>query len=639
MSTTVGTATVVVVPSMSGFSKAVSSGLSSSLNSAGAAAGKSSGIKAGAGFSSGMAVKMGAVAGMVGSVASSALSAVTSSVGDAISRVDTLNSYPKVMQQMGYGASEAQASIDKLSAGIDGLPTALDDIAANAKSIALLTGDLGGATDTALALNNAFLASGSSSADASRGMTQYTQMLSKGTVDMQSWRTLQETMGFALRETANAMGYTGESATNDLYAALQSGEVTFDQFNAKLTELNEAEGGFAETAGTASAGIQTSFSNLETAVTRNLANIIDAFNESGALSETLDGMKSAVNGIGESIMPMAQQAGEAISSLVENVQTAFGEEGLASGASALTEGIASMVSGIAQTIAEAAPSMLEAAQQLLLGIVDGIAESIPSVVEGFTALVDSVCAMLDGNGGVQMGTSFLNAVGKLALAVLQAVPEILAAVVKLIAAVVRNIVSKAGSILAAGAKMFAGLVKAAANVRAQVVAKVASVIKGAVEKVVSFVGSMREAGANLLSGIWQGISDKVSWLYDKVTSIGGGIVNAIKSALGIHSPSRVMRDLFHYVGDGMALGLKDSASGVIRSALGVADGVADALSIGAPAFAGGTYDLATTYRAYMPAASAQKAGTTVNLSLDYHAGEDANQMACDIARALRRVTA
>src|SRR5699024_10568868 len=159
-----------------------------------------------------------------------------------------------------------------------------------------------GATETTLALNNAFLASGSSSADASRGLNQYTQMLSKGEVDMQSWRTLQETMGVALNDTAKAFGFAGESAQNDLYAALKDGTITFDQFNEKIIELDQGVGGFAERALIGSAGIATSMQNIKTAITTGVANSIQAVNDAmeaggfGSISENLDKVKVAVQG-------------------------------------------------------------------------------------------------------------------------------------------------------------------------------------------------------------------------------------------------------------------------------------------------------------------------------------------------------
>ena len=228
---------------------------------------------------------------------------IQNSLGKAIKRVDTTNRFPKVMQQIGSSAKDSQASIKKLSDGINGLPTALDDITASTQKLALLTGDLEKATDTSLALNDAFYASGASAEDASRGLIQYTQMLSKGTVDMQSWRTLQETMGVALNDLAASFGFAGESAQNDLYDALKSGEITFTDLNNRLIELDGGVDGFGARAKTASEGIATSFTNLGTAVVRGTANVIDAtdkaLQENGlpGFQQQIEGVKTVVNDV------------------------------------------------------------------------------------------------------------------------------------------------------------------------------------------------------------------------------------------------------------------------------------------------------------------------------------------------------
>ena len=152
--------------------------------------------------------------------------AVVSSLDSAIDRYDTMNRFPMMMQQMGYGADEAQAAVQRLSDGIQGLPTTLDSVVSTAQRLTILTGNLDGAVDTTLALNNAFLASGSSSDGAARGLEQYVQALSRGKFEAEEWKTLQETMGLALTRVAESFGYAGESAQSDLYAALQSGEIT-----------------------------------------------------------------------------------------------------------------------------------------------------------------------------------------------------------------------------------------------------------------------------------------------------------------------------------------------------------------------------------------------------------------------------
>lgn len=256
-------------------------------------------------------IKQGALLQVGMRAVNTGISQISSSMGSAISRFDALNQFPKMMKQMGFSAGEAQRQSEKMVQAIDGLPTSLDEITASTQQIALLTGDLKGATDTSIALNNAFLASGSSSYDASRGLRQYTQMLASGKVDMQSWRTLNETMGYALDKTAKSFGFTGASAKNDLYKALQSGKITFDDFNKRIIELNEGTGGFAETARVASVGIATSFANIRTAVVAGVEKCIRAFDD--LLKQNgFDGVALELDGFKENVKSAFTFASEAI---------------------------------------------------------------------------------------------------------------------------------------------------------------------------------------------------------------------------------------------------------------------------------------------------------------------------------------
>ncbi|MCL2670527.1 MAG: tape measure protein [Clostridiales bacterium] len=220
--------------------------------------------------------------------------AVAASIGSAVQRYDALNKFPKVLEQMGFSANQAQSATNKLSDGIQGLPTTLDAVISTAQRLTVLTGNLEKSTDTTLALNNAFLASGASAGDAERGLEQYISMLSSGTVTIQRWRTLQETMGYSLQKVAEAFGYAGDSAQNDLYAALQSGKITIDQFNSKIIELNNAVGGFAELAKTSTGGIGTAWANMNTAIVRGTASIITSI-DAGLSTTKFQSIENAIN--------------------------------------------------------------------------------------------------------------------------------------------------------------------------------------------------------------------------------------------------------------------------------------------------------------------------------------------------------
>lgn len=236
-----------------------------------------------------------------------AMNTVTTSLDGAITRFDTLHSYPKVMNSLGFSTDAAKASVSKLNASVQGLPTSLADIVKSAQSLTSVTGNMGKATDTAIALNHALLASSASTEDVSRAQQQYSQMLAVGKPDMQSWRTLQETMAPALTKTAKKLGIVSGNTT-ELYNAMKNGQITFDQFNAALIECDTEAGGFAETALSASKTIRTGFTNIKSAVENVEMRIISAFNNIldsqgfGSFVDILDKVKSSIYSLSGAFM-------------------------------------------------------------------------------------------------------------------------------------------------------------------------------------------------------------------------------------------------------------------------------------------------------------------------------------------------
>ena len=247
-------------------------------------------------------------------IAGKAWDVVKNSMGGAIERFDTLNKYPVVMKALNYSTQDVAKSTSILAKGIDGLPTSLQDVTSVAQQLAPLTGSAKKASQSAIALNNAFLASGASVADTSRGLQQYTQMLSTGKVDLMSYRTLMETMPIALRKVANSFGFTGKSAEQDLYNALQSGQITVDQLNDRFIKLNGGVNGFAQLARKNSQGIGTSFANLKNAVVKNMANMMSAINKGfkqagfGSIAQVLDSLKGSINSTFQTIAPVVTSA-------------------------------------------------------------------------------------------------------------------------------------------------------------------------------------------------------------------------------------------------------------------------------------------------------------------------------------------
>lgn len=295
------------------------------------------------------------------------MDAVVSSLDSAIDRYDTMNRFPMMLQQMGYGADEADAAVQRLSEGIQGLPTTLDSVVSNAQRLTILTGNLDSAVDTTLALNNAFLASGAGSDGAARGLEQYIQALSRGKFEAEEWKTMQETMGLALNRIAESFGYAGESAQNDLYAALQNGEITFSQFNSRLIQMNSGVGGFADLAKTSSTGIKTAWTNMGTAMVRGTTTIIEALDK--GLSETkFESIQNVIETTGEAIegaMNLAAPAIELVASHADVLAVSLGALTVAYGANKAVQAFAT-----AQKTATAAIIAADAAGKVLTPTLD-----------------------------------------------------------------------------------------------------------------------------------------------------------------------------------------------------------------------------------------------------------------------------
>lgn len=328
----IGTATLNITPKFPGISSAITNAVSSvNISSAGTKSGSTYSSAFGTGIT-----KSGAIIGAVSTVVSKATDAITQSLGDAISRFDTLNNYPKVMENLGYSSKDVSKSLETMDTRLQGLPTSLSDMVSTVQGIVTTTGDLDQATNAGIALNDMLLASGSSTQVTNAAMEQFRQILSKGKPEMQDWKSLTAAMPGQMDQLAKHMlGPTANA--NDLYEALGGGGAeatitTNDLLNAMI-ELDQNGGenitSFSEQAQSATDGVATSMANVQTAITRGLANTLDAIgkeNIAGAFSglkEGIDNAFSFFNGTLSAAMPTIKNVISTIGQLAPQIVTAI----------------------------------------------------------------------------------------------------------------------------------------------------------------------------------------------------------------------------------------------------------------------------------------------------------------------------
>ena len=243
---------------------------------------------------------------------SSTFNMITGSLDSAISRFDTLNNFSKVMSNLGVEAKEGQKSIDKMSEALVGLPTTLDEGAMAVQRFTAKNGDVAKSTDLFLALNNAILAGGASSAIQSSALEQLSQSYAKGKPDMMEWRTAMMAMPAQLKQVALAMGYVDADALGE---DLREGNVSMEAFMDTVVRLNtEGVNGFKnfeEQARNSTGGIQTAMTNMRSRVTQGVTAIIESVDK-GLADSGMGGLAKLFEEFGNTVRDSLKKVGKQI---------------------------------------------------------------------------------------------------------------------------------------------------------------------------------------------------------------------------------------------------------------------------------------------------------------------------------------
>jgi len=104
---------------------------------------------------------------------------------------------------------------------------------------------------------------------------------------------------------------------------------------------------------------------------------------------------------------------------------------------------------------------------------------------------------------------------------------------------------------------------------------------GVVNGLAGLPGRMVSIGSDIVDGVWRGIKNAGSWFYGQVNSFFSGIVDGVKGALGIGSPSKVMRDeVGKWLPPGAAVGVEQSMPKTTKEILGEFNSMVNQVSKG-----------------------------------------------------------
>lgn len=242
-----------------------------------------------------------------------ATAALTASIPAAIKRIDTLNNSSKAFANMGFKATDTSKAMKILQAGIQGLPTPLNEAVSGLQMISSATNDVQLGSKVFTAMNHAILGFGGSTEQVSEATVQLSQALANGKIDADTWNSMMNSqMGPTLAAMARQMGKT----TGQLKAGLSDGSISVKQFEDALIDMDVNGGGgmksLQQIAKDAMGGIGTGIANAKTDINRGMADILSAIGSSN--------ISGAISAVGTAVENAMKQIAGAISSTVSFVQ-------------------------------------------------------------------------------------------------------------------------------------------------------------------------------------------------------------------------------------------------------------------------------------------------------------------------------
>ena len=267
-------------------------------------------------------------------------------------------------------------------------------------------------------------------------------------------------------------------------------------------------------------------------------------------------------------MPMIMQAG--FNLLITFLQ------GIANNIGQVTQKALDIVINFAQVIAQNMPTIVNTAVNLMVNFVNSLASRMPDIVKSAVNLIVNFV-----NGIASNLQAIINAAVNLIVAFLRGIASrintIVNAAMDLVDAMVRGIIQAQGRLMDAAITLINGF---ANNIRSR-----QEEVRGAALNLLDAIigvfvpDSLYSTGKNIIQGLINGIGSMVGAVTAKISEVAGNIKDKITGALGIHSPSRWMRDYVgKFIPQGIAVGIEADAKSAYSAMNKLSNGLMDSIT-------------------------------------------------------------
>ena len=216
------------------------------------------------------------------------------------------------------------------------------------------------------------------------------------------------------------------------------------------------------------------------------------------------------------------------------------------------EGVASTLSQIWTNISTAAQTIWESLCTIVSAFVDTLVQYVVNI---FTGLSETFGTIMQG---------IMDVAVSIWSAIVDSISGFVSSAYQFVADGVSNMFNIAS-------QMFSSIVSAVGEFFGQI----PGTISGIWNDVTSYLSSINlyDIGKNIIQGLVEGIAGMAGSVVSAIGDVVGGAIDWAKGLLGIHSPSRVFKEIGKFTGEGLAIGINNEADNVAKASENMIDAI------------------------------------------------------------------
>lgn len=238
--------------------------------------------------------------------------------------------------------------------------------------------------------------------------------------------------------------------------------------------------------------------------------------------------------------------------------------------------ITAAVSAAISTVQSVVSAGLSAVQAIVSGILSGILSFFASTWASIVSAVSSAISVVQSviSAGMSAALSIVSSIMSAIMSVVSSIwSAITSAISAAISAVVSVVSSGFSSALSVVSSVMSSIISAVSSGASSVISTFSSMVSSAISVLSGMIGQAASIGSQIIAGLANAISSGAAAVVGALKGVVSSAISAAKSALGIHSPSRVFRGIGEFTVAGLVKGLTGKAGEAKKASGNLAKGI------------------------------------------------------------------